>query len=70
MLPSSASQIQEEQKDAEERLNYVSFLPSCLDTSHSNDLQRQHGDLPDRYYSILSVAAILDIRASLPHHAS
>lgn len=34
MLPSSASQIQEQQKDISERLNHVSFLPSCLDTLH------------------------------------
>lgn len=34
ILQSSASQIQEQQKDTSEKLNHVSFLPSRLDTLH------------------------------------
>lgn len=34
ILQSSAPQIQEQQKDTEQRLNHVSFLPRCLDTLH------------------------------------
>lgn len=34
ILQSSTSQIQEQRKDTYERLNHVSFLPSCPDTLH------------------------------------